>query len=77
MRFFLQDPHVVDLVRQPPVSPEITYPDVIIGAVGVTGIIMTLAAVVGLMVGGVIIYLKKRNEARTPSGDTGHARLGI
>ena len=73
----VQNPHVVDLSRQPPVTPEITYPEVILGAAGVAGIIMLLAAVVGILAGVIIIYLKKRAEAGTTSNDTGHARLRI
>ncbi len=72
-----QNPHVIDIVKQPPVTPEITYPDVIIGAVGVTVIIMVLAALAGLLAGAIIIYFKKRGEARSSSSDTGHARLNI
>jgi hypothetical protein len=77
MQPVLQNPHVVDIARQPPVTPEITYPDVILGAVGVTVIIMVLAALAGILAGGIIIYLKKRAEARSSSSDSDHARLRI
>jgi hypothetical protein len=62
MMFLLQAPIVVDLTQQPPVSPEITYTEVILGAVGVAGMIMVLACLVGLATGGAIIYIKKRAE---------------
>jgi hypothetical protein len=77
MRFLLQAPIVVDVVRQPPVTPEITYPQVIVGAVGVAGGIMLLAALAGLLMGAVIIALKKRGEAASGPVDSGHARLRI
>ena len=77
MRFFLQEPIVIDVVRQPPVTPAITYADVILGAVGIAGVIMILAALAGLLVGGLIIYFKKRAEANSAPHETGHARLRI
>jgi hypothetical protein len=78
MGFFLQqDPIVFEVASPPPVTPEITYPQVILGAIGAAGIIMVIAALAGLLAGAVIIYVKKRHEAAAPSTDTGHVRLGI
>jgi hypothetical protein len=77
MLFALQDPVVVDVFSQPPITPEITYPQVILGAMGVAGVIMLLAALAGLLTGAVIIVLKKRGEASAASTETGHARLRI
>jgi hypothetical protein len=62
VRLLLQAPIVVDVYRQPPVSPEITYTQVILGAVGVAGAIMIAAALLGLLTGAAIIYVKKRAE---------------
>ena len=70
-----QNPIVVDVVRQPPVAPEITMGDVVIAAVGLTGVIMILALVAGLLVGGAFIWLKRRGDAVAPPTDPGHARL--
>jgi hypothetical protein len=67
MIVLLQAPIVVEVTRQPPVSPEITYPQVILGAVGVAGAIMIVAALIGLLVGGGIIWLKKRGAVREDS----------
>jgi hypothetical protein len=78
MQLLLQAaPIVVDVVQQPAVTQEITYPQVILGAVGVAGGIMLLAALVGLITGVVIIALKKRGEAAAGPIETGHARLRI
>ena len=77
MQTVLQTPHIIDLVKQPPVTPEITYPQVILGAVGVTGVIMLLAALAGILAGALIIYFKKRAAAGATSNDTDHARLRI
>jgi hypothetical protein len=77
MQFLLQGPIVVDVVRQPPVTPEITLTDVIVGAVGTAGILMLLSLLAGLLAGAIIIYFKKRAEAASPTSESSHARLGI
>ena len=77
MRLFLQQPIVIDVVEQPPITPEITYGDVIVGAIGIAGIIMILAALAGVLVGALIIYFKRRAEANGATHETGHARLRI
>jgi hypothetical protein len=77
MEFLLQSPIVVDVVKQPPITPEITYPQVILGAIGVAGVIMALAALAGLCAGAVIIYVKRRVEDSTPTTDSSHVKLRI
>jgi hypothetical protein len=76
MLVLLQQPIVVEVGQQPETA-RITYPEVILGAVGVAGIIMVLAAVVGIGIGAFIVYRKKRDEATKPVEGTGHVRLGI
>ena len=76
MLFFLQQPIVVE-VGKTPEATRITYSEVILGAFGVAGLIMVLAALAGLAAGAVIIYRKKRAEASTPTGTTDHVRLRI
>ena len=73
----MQNPIVIDLSQQPTVTPEITYPQVILGAIGVAGVIMVLAALAGLLTGAIIIYFKKRGEASAASGESEHVRLRI
>ena len=68
-------PIVVDVVKQPPITPEITMADVVVSAVGLTGVIMILALIVGLTVGAVFIWRKRREDAAAPPTDPGHARL--
>ena len=34
MIVLLQNPIVVEVAKQPPITPEITYPQVIVGAIG-------------------------------------------
>jgi hypothetical protein len=76
--FFLQEnPIVVEVLKQPPVAREITMGDVVLGAMGLSGIIMALAACVGLLVGATIVFIKRRRDAVAPPTDPGHARLRI
>jgi hypothetical protein len=77
MPMLLQAPIVVEVVRQPPVTPEITITDVIVAALGTAGVLMLIAALGGLLVGGAFIYFKKRAAANTPVHETDHARLRI
>jgi uncharacterized protein involved in exopolysaccharide biosynthesis len=73
----VQDPIVIDVIRQPPVTPEITYPQVIVSAFSAAGLIMLVAALVGLLTGAVIIFLKRRLEASGASTESEHVRLRI
>ena len=77
MHFLLQAPIVFEVANERAVTPEITYPQVILSAVAVAGIIMALAGLAGLMVGAVIIYFKRRAEAATPTTETQHVRLRL
>ena len=70
-----QPPFIVDVVKQPPVSPEITMGDVVLGAVGLTGVIMVCAIAAGLVVGGIFIWIKRMRDASAPPTDPGHSRL--
>jgi hypothetical protein len=72
-----QPPIVVDVVKQPPVAPEITMGDVVLGAVGLTGVIMLCALAAGAIVGGIFIWIKRRRDAVAPPTDPGHSRLRI
>ncbi len=77
MFFLQQSPIVVEVIKQPPVAREITMGDVVLGAMGMTGIIMLIAAAAGLTVGAVAIFIKRRRDAVAPPTDPGHARLRI
>lgn len=70
-------PIVVDVVKQPPITPEITMADVVVSAVGLTGVIMILALLAGLIVGAVFIWFKRRQDAVAPPTDPGHAKLRL
>ena len=71
------DPIVIEVVRQPPVTPEISYGGVLASAVGLVGVILLAALVVGVVVGGGIIWLKKRQDASDRPDEESHVRLRI
>ena len=58
-----QPPIVVDVVKQPPVAEEITMADVIVGAFGLTGVIMVSALLAGAAVGALFIWIKRTRDA--------------
>jgi hypothetical protein len=70
-------PIVIDVVKQPPVADEITMADVVVGAIGLTGVIMLLALLAGLLVGIVFIAIKRRRGADTPLTDSGDLTLRL
>jgi hypothetical protein len=72
-----QNPIVVDVIKQPPVAREITMGDVVLGAMGFAGVIMVAALIAGLLVGAVVIYIKRRRDAVAGPTDPGHAKLRI
>ena len=76
MRLLLQQPIVVDLGGQGETT-RITYAEVILNAAGTVGVIMLLAVLIGVSIGGVIIYRKRRAEATAPVADSEHIRLRI
>jgi hypothetical protein len=72
-----QPPIVVDVIKQPPVAPEITMGDVVLGAVGLTGAIMICALLVGVLIGGLFIWRRRVRDAAAPPTDPGSAILRL
>ena len=70
-----QKPIIVETVRQPPVTREITMGDVVLGAVGVVGVVMIASAAAGLLVGLVVVLKKRSNDRAAGPTDPGHAKL--
>jgi len=56
---------VVDVIKQPPITQEIGVADVVLGAVGLTGVIMLGALLAGLLVGLVVVAVKIRRGRRS------------
>jgi hypothetical protein len=75
----LQDnPIVVEVGKQPPLTPEISYGSVLMSAITLVGVILVAALLIGAVVGGVIILRKRRREARGENlSDPTHVRLRI
>ena len=77
MLFLLQQqqPIVVNVEPQPPVSPSISYGGMLLSALGLVGVIVLAAFLVGGILGAVIIWRKKREDAVAPPTDAGQQRL--
>ena len=66
MLFLLQQPQapiVVTVDPQPAVTPPISYGGMLLSALGLVGVIVVAALIVGGLIGAVIIWRKKRQEA--------------
>jgi hypothetical protein len=72
-----QPPIVVDVVKQPPVTDEITMADVVVGAFGLTGVIMLSALLAGAIAGGIFIWIKRTRDARASPDSSGASRLRL
>ena len=68
-------PIIVQTIHQPPVAREITMGDVVLGSVGFVGLVMIVAAIVGLLVGLVVVLRKRARDRTAGPTDPGHARL--
>ena len=68
-------PIVVEVVKQPPITKEITMADVVLGAIGLTGVIMLCALIAGALVGAIFIWVRRTRDAAAAPTDPGHARL--
>ena len=68
-------PIIIETVRQPPITPEITMGDVVLGAVGFVGTVMIAAAIAGLLIGLVVVMVKRSRDAAAGPTDPGHAKL--
>jgi len=77
--FFLlqqpQQPIVVNVDPQPAVTPPISYGGMLLSALGLVGLIIVSAFIVGGVIGAVIIWRKKRQEANEPPFDAGQRQL--
>ena len=72
----VQNPIVVEIVKQPPITPEISYGSVLPSALGVVGVVFIAGIIVGIVVGATIIWRKRRREATDPV-DHSHVTLHI
>ena len=68
-------PIIIQTVRQPPITREITMGDVVLGAVGFVGVVMIAAAIAGLLIGIVVVIVKRSRDRAAGPTDPGHAKL--
>jgi len=77
---FLQDkPIVVDVIRQPAVTRDVSV-DAVLGMFALAGVFMLFAAIGGLIVGGIYVWIRRRQDASAPPSDapvTSHVKLQI
>jgi hypothetical protein len=69
----VQNPIIVKVVQQPVEST--TVADVLIGAIGLTGVLVLLAVLLGVLFGGLLIgvkLLRRRLDIEPPESDIIH-----
>lgn len=78
--FSQQDPIVVDVVRQPAAARDISL-DVVLGMFAMAGVVLLVAALGGLIVGGVVVLIRRARDRRADTGrepvGTDHIRLKL
>jgi hypothetical protein len=76
--FLLQEPQppiVINVDPQPAITPPVSYGGMLLSALGLVGVIVVSAFIVGGLIGAVIIWRKKRQEAAEPPLDANEHRL--
>lgn len=70
------DPFVVEVIQQPEPARDISF-DVVLGMFAMAGVLLAVAAVGSLLVGGGLILLKRLRGDRPPDPDRSPRRLRI
>ena len=68
-------PVIVRAIEEP--TRETTVADVLIDAIGLTGVFFVLAVVAGLLAGGLLIWFKRLRPDNSFNGQAEHTRLGL
>jgi hypothetical protein len=68
------DPIVVRVIEEP--VHETTVADVVLGALGLTGVLLLAALVFGLLLGGLLVLRRRRRDRRNVE-EEGTQRLGL
>ena len=72
-----QQPFVVEVLRQPQATPDVSI-EAVLGMFALAGVAVLLALVGGVVAGALIVAIKRvRERSDTSPLDTGHARLRI
>ena len=70
-----QEPIIVGVVDQPEAARDISL-DVVLGMFSMAGVLLLFAALGGLVVGAIFIAIRRARDAKTPSTESDHIRLG-
>jgi hypothetical protein len=77
---YLQEkPFVVEIIRQPEVTRDVSV-DAVLGMFALAGVAMLFAAIGGLVVGGIFVWIRRMQDSAAQSTDTvatSHVRLQI
>ena len=74
--FIQQEPIVVEVLKQPAATPDISV-EVVLGMFELAGVALLLAALGGIVAGAIFIGIRRVRDASAPSTDTEHVRLRI
>ena len=74
--FIQQEPIVVEVLRQPDATRDISA-DVIVGMFSMAGVALVLAALGGLVVGGIYVAIRRHRAASAPPVETEILRLRV
>ena len=64
-----EKPFVVEIIRQPEVTRDVSV-DAVLGMFALAGVAMLFAAIGGLLVGGVFVWIRRMQDASAASSDT-------
>ena len=70
------NPIVVEVVKQPPATRDISV-DVVIGMFAMAGLILAAAAVGAALTGGSMVLYRRWKDKNAPPAEPSHTRLGI
>jgi hypothetical protein len=70
------EPFVVDIIRQPEVTPDISI-SVVVGMFEMAGVLLAAAAIGSVIAGGVLILIRRVRSHRSPSPEQSARRLRI
>ncbi len=75
LRLLQDKPIIVDVGKQPDQTPDISL-DFVVGMFAMAGVFLLVALVGSLIVAGVILFMKRRQQRLAPD-DSGHTTLRI
>jgi hypothetical protein len=76
MRFFLQQPVIVDLADQPRPSHDISI-EVILGMFAMAGVLLLIAAIGSALVAGSMILYKRWRDQSAPANQPPHSHTSL